>query len=72
MDTKTKNPYVVNKPFELDGKKLKQGSKVQLNYLEAGYWLTGGYLTPEHLMAEEPAQASTPQTEAPTDAPVVQ
>lgn len=68
MDTKTKNAYVVTKPFELDRKKLKQGSKVQLNYLEAGYWLSGGYLMPEHLVAEAP---TTIPTEAPTDALVV-
>lgn len=61
MDVKTKTTYVVTKPFELDGKKLKVGSKVQMTYLEAGYWLTGGFLMPEHLVLE-------PTTEQPTAA----
>jgi len=69
MDVKTKITYVVTKQFELDGKKLKVSDKVKLNYLEAGYWLTGGFLMPEHLVLE-------PKTEQPTaaqtDAPAVQ
>lgn len=62
MDVKTKTTYVVSKPYELDGEKHKVGSKVQLTYLEAGYWLTGGFLTPEPLVLE-------PTTEQPSAAP---
>jgi len=69
MDVKTKTTYVVTKPFELDGKKLKVSDKVKLNYLEAGYWLTGGFLMPEHLVLEPTTEQPTA---AQTDAPAVQ
>jgi hypothetical protein len=63
MDVKTKTTYVVTKPFELDGKKLKVSDKVKLNYLEAGYLLTSGFLMPEHLMAAEPVTQAQAQAE---------